>query len=766
MAKSCDVTPQFTDWGNVPEFKKLVWASNAPSGLNYLDYGAYVPDGNDPNTTPALGTRMVTNTEPCYKFFLNTANGDPSMYVAPNPDAKGLRTDCRYGSALIDGEIVSGDNGSLFTQDNFPYDQCTLDTTVRGGCPVDSSTTDGVSCLQKCKVGTEHDSKGNVTSDGSTIRFKLGNDRIHKTSKGSEGTSYQPWTYNTPKNANFGVGVGGPKNLFQGRMCTYLDTSSVGYYASTLDFSSNEKGRSPTLLTGTTSLCGGKRALYQSEVGFVSGSPTYLDEDNAMRCCQAPSQSINDPSWQDVCKGTVFDTLTTSNNGLPTASGACDVLFQKYCMQHWGDPNGCPNGKLCDGFIHQPSSINAISDTLYNYFTSNFRSGPPGTYKGYGSSSPQDMYANPQDYVSYSMRNDLVLSADGLTPTGSVSQKYYDYHSCPMTRPTTCEVSGQGYQVPDPCCRDDSVDPFFRAGIPQMCGTQPTACSQILPSACAQFTRDQLMNDPTLAAMCGCYLVNCDSGNCAAPSNPPRPGLDGSQIPTWQMLGISQTKSPYYNDSVVGTAACDPVCIGALVQNPTFGTRDCGSTCVMDNVSINAINTSIKGGVSFSQMCGENSSCYISNVTVNSINSEIGQGGIDISQSCGKGCYVYDQGQTPGQATCVSCSDLKTPCPTGDTDTGTPTTPTSPTSPTSPPTSNTGTNNTGSGGTNNSTDTSTSKGSIGSWFKKHASFLLTLFLVIVAIVLISYVTKSSESSNPDVIGDMPDMGGSDGYYAM
>lgn len=756
-ALACDVTPQFTDWGNVPEFKKLVWAANPPtSGLTYLDYGAYIPDGGDPNTTPALGMNTSTGNEPCYKFFLGTVNNDTSFYATPNPDARGLRSDCRFGPAVVNGQVMNGDsNGNLFTLDTFPFDQCTLDINATG-CPVDGTTSDGTTCLQKCKMGTEQDTKSNVIGDGTTVRFKLANNRMHGTSKGSEGTSYQTWKYNEPAEVT-NLATGSVTGMFDGKLCTYLDMQGGGGSASVLNYTPDAKGRSPAYISGSTPLCSSGRIFMPNDSAFVSSAPTFLDVDNAMKCCQSSPSSYNDPQWQQVCQNTAFDTLSGSGGLTSGESGACNVLFQHYCMKNWGDPNKCPSGLLCNNFIHQPSSASAITDTVYNYFVSDFRSGPPGSY-------PNDSpYSNPQDYISYGMRGDM----------NSVSQQYYDHHKCTV-RPSTCEKSGDPYQVPEPCCRDDALDPFFVSGIPQMCGAQPGACQKILPTICAQFTRDQLAGDDVLAAMCGCYLSNCtyDATNptCSlTPNQVVMPSLNATPL---KVVGV-QADSQYPKTSEIDGPKCDPACRGAFVQNPSLGTNPCSNTCVMDNISVNAVNSSIGGGISFAQICGPDSSCYISDVAVTMINSNV-VGDTTMTQNCGKGCYTLNP--TTSAWDCVSCSDLKTPCPVDNGDDGndggddggdgTTTTPPTTTPPTTTPPNTTSPTIPSTPKTPSDDTSNPNKSGIGAWFKKHSTFLLMIALLIVALIVISYITGSSTSSGGDeIIGDVPDMG-SDGYYAM
>ena len=753
MAQSCDANPQFTDWVNEPGFKKIVYAT-APQGggpgLNYLDYGKYVPPGSDPNVTPAVGTTVSSgNTEPCYKFFVDTKVGrDQILYAMPNPDARRVRTDCRYDTARINGAMVTGPNGTLFTQDNFPHDQCGVDTTAVG-CPVDAddNTDSVVTCLQNCQVGTLHNTHGEVKDNGSTVLFQLGNTRI-RAPKNQTGTSFQSVVYNSPTNPKFESGTPSVDGLFDGKMCTFLDDRGGGdprpRYENVMDFSSNDVGRSPvTLSTTGSSICKQDHGLDTKESSIIHQAPKYLDTDNAMKCCQAPTNAVTDPQWQQICQYTAFDNISGGT------SGACIDLFQNYCMNYWGDVNSCPNGAMCNNFIQHSDSSEAITATLFNYITNINRSGPSGSYQFYGNYAQYPQY-NPQDYISYGMRDQK----------NSPSEAYYLAHQCTVRGDYTCDASDGTYQVSGPCCRDDSLDPFFSRGVPQMCGAKPGACSSILPTFCAQFTRDQLGSDKTLANMCGCYLYV--SGQ--TPDQPPRNQL--GENPSSQMTMQGKTPvdangkpiSPYYT-SIVEGPSCDPVCRGASVKSTTSLNTDCGSTCVIDGFTVNAINSTV-GDIDVSQMCpantnGAQTSCYIANSSVNAINSNVGP--IVMNQQCST-CYTYTDGDPSNNATCVSCGDLNSTagCTTNGGDPTTPTDPTQPTTPTTPTSPGTGTKPTPPA-------TSDTSSGIGAWFKKHSTFLLILALVIIAIIVISYITKSTNSTTIETSDMGMDVGG-DGYY--
>jgi len=82
--------------------------------------------------------------------------------------------------------------------------------------------------------------------------------------------------------------------------------------------------------------------------------------------------------------------------------------------------------------------------------------------------------------------------------------------------------------------------------------------------------------------------------------------------------------------------------------------------CVINNVTVNYVNSDIEGGTSLTQACGtcggesgdDNGGqciCYMDDITVNSFNSNV-EGGVDLTQTCGQ-CFQ----EIDGVWTEVSC---------------------------------------------------------------------------------------------------------------
>jgi len=152
----------------------------------------------------------------------------------------------------------------------------------------------------------------------------------------------------------------------------------------------------------------------------------------------------------------------------------------------------------------------------------------------------------------------------------------------------------------------------------------------MLTNYCSQYSADDLVSNPNLVRWCGCYLPDSEYVK-------------------------------YVNQYQINKE-CTPLCNrrgNIPLTNPT-GTSNitCTTdTCLIDNISISLLNTTVTNGINFSQLCGgcgTNTSnaactCIMENNTISAVNSKIG-GGINISQSCGSSVCYEDNPNTAGPA--------------------------------------------------------------------------------------------------------------------
>lgn len=206
--------------------------------------------------------------------------------------------------------------------------------------------------------------------------------------------------------------------------------------------------------------------------------------------------------------------------------------------------------------------------------------------------------------------------------------------------------------------RDDSKDDFLVNTLPFLCNagndgaTVGTGiCDGILNQYCAQFTREDLLNldnNGTLQMLCGCHLSSSSSGTVN------NVGLNlGNPV-------VQPNQYPYPGI----TSACDPICSYSKTI-PAAGPSCASTVCILDNISINEINSTVNGGITINQACKNTggsgrATCYISGLDINSINSQTG--GVQIKNGC-DACYAFcpdedwDQ-NAPASAVKVDCNNI------------------------------------------------------------------------------------------------------------
>jgi hypothetical protein len=192
---------------------------------------------------------------------------------------------------------------------------------------------------------------------------------------------------------------------------------------------------------------------------------------------------------------------------------------------------------------------------------------------------------------------------------------------------------------------DDITDPKynpFQNNLIELCTLEslPGICTKALTRYCDQFTREQVINSDILTSFCGCYTTP-----------------DSSFV------------------NITGNAACDPLCHRALTSqradNQTGELLTCPqNVCVIDNVTINAINSNITGGININNICsgcsGDNGClCVVSGVNLASTLGSIGVTS-NIGEFCGENsvCIVTDdEGNTISSGPCPKINSADIPGP-------------------------------------------------------------------------------------------------------
>lgn len=164
---------------------------------------------------------------------------------------------------------------------------------------------------------------------------------------------------------------------------------------------------------------------------------------------------------------------------------------------------------------------------------------------------------------------------------------------------------------------------------------------------CSQFSRSQAINSPTTTNFCGCYV-------------PPDPdylrftlGSEACLIgaPTGCTAGCTAG-----NIGCTGQPSCDPLCHRSLTSHkafqPTGNIITCPQNiCVIDNVTINATQSRVPGGINFNTVCsgcggqsgGDGCLCIVSGINISATAAQIGVG-VNFNEFCGGSsvCLVED----------------------------------------------------------------------------------------------------------------------------
>lgn len=136
-----------------------------------------------------------------------------------------------------------------------------------------------------------------------------------------------------------------------------------------------------------------------------------------------------------------------------------------------------------------------------------------------------------------------------------------------------------------------------------VCNENPGLCSSGLERQCSRYTTEDLLRNPELINVCGCYLPDIEYSNYS------------------NNYGIPKQCTPLCNRET-----SIPIADGN--GDPITCTQ---GVCLIDNVAVNVINSSVKGGIQVSNVCngcttGEGSSCQcvLEDLTIDVFNSTVG----------------------------------------------------------------------------------------------------------------------------------------------
>lgn len=323
-------------------------------------------------------------------------------------------------------------------------------------------------------------------------------------------------------------------------------------------------------------------------------------------------ESCMGPSGTNVQSGLVC--TRQSFQGDPTACCLGDYI----CNQEY---NNCfsNSGKLtCDPTYR--SQISSPCDTYMNQFCSG--NSDLSLYNSTGPYSGPDAYWmnewTPTGRCTSYLKRKLFWDVDPLvcqTPdpvATNIGSCNYSYD---------IPYSGTGFFVAQELMRSvlEKYTSSYKLGenqafnqqLYQTCCSYPGLCSVGLNQVCSSVNLTELKNE-TLGRWCGCHM--------------------------------NSNYYDYYSEQYNIDKECTPMCTryGTIreIDNTSNLAKECDSSvCIIDNVTLNMINSSASG-IQFNQLCSgctdSNCSCIVSGASVDVTNSTIGGYVIPVTQGCGQ----------------------------------------------------------------------------------------------------------------------------------
>lgn len=162
-----------------------------------------------------------------------------------------------------------------------------------------------------------------------------------------------------------------------------------------------------------------------------------------------------------------------------------------------------------------------------------------------------------------------------------------------------------------------SYHPFQDFLYQNICLPIPGLCQGGLRNVCANYSAQQISFNPNIANWCGCYLPQEE----------------------YEAYSVKYNIQPQ----------CTPICNRAGViplvginEQPVVCEQD---ICLIDNITLNIVNSQVQGGININQVCGNcgpeqnggisgTCSCVIDNNNIDIVNSVIG-GNISLNENCG-----------------------------------------------------------------------------------------------------------------------------------
>lgn len=227
----------------------------------------------------------------------------------------------------------------------------------------------------------------------------------------------------------------------------------------------------------------------------------------------------------------------------------------------------------------------------------------------------------------------LINSIPGCTGTCSGILQYNATSQlkaqCYVNNLFTTYLADGTYKITDSIFPADGYNPFQNTLL-DLCidPTLPGVCGQFLSGGFCPSDRNSVIPSPVLTNFCGCY-TSPDPDYLQYTLGSPECNIGSTGCTAGCTAG---------NTGCTGQPACDPLCHRALTSHkayqPDGNIITCPQKiCVINDVTINATNSEVQGGINFNTVCpgcagptNDGCLCIVSGENISSTMSDIGVG--------------------------------------------------------------------------------------------------------------------------------------------
>lgn len=335
--------------------------------------------------------------------------------------------------------------------------------------------------------------------------------------------------------------------------------------------------------------------------------------------------TINGSEWKSIGGNRCQRTSYKGNEGYCCIGNSNSYINPTPCFDSIGYTCNVNNRSNVSDACYQPiisycSSAQSIQ-TLENNWSNLY---PPCMYTldswFVGSTTPFTVTGG------YQIPSNLYNNTTGLSSASDMMVKFNRLYN------------NWGFRLGAP--RASSTYNPLEENIYSICSASPGSCADMLTEYCTTISTQDITSNPNLLRWCGCYMPD-------------------------------QEYARYVNQYQLNKQ-CTPYCnrlsnIPMVTPDKTNTLKCTTDNCLIDNVSLNLLNTVISDGINFSQLCGGcgtngSCTCIMDNLTLTTVNTNL-QGSINLSQQCGSTiCYASNTNVLGPNQVSVDCQqDLPTP---------------------------------------------------------------------------------------------------------